>query len=226
MTAALGVVTIGQAPRDDVVPDLERLLGATVLQAGALDELDRAEIAALAPGGAAGGSGHLVSRLRDGTEVPLSHDRIIPLVHGALDRVRRAGAETALLLCTGTFPELDPPLPTVTADRLMISTVAALAAGRTLLVICPLPEQRSELEERWRHHAGEVHVAAASPYGRRDAVAAAAADLRAHAAGGSVLGVLDCVGYDLEHQRVASRAMRGPVIVPRVAIGQLLRQLI
>jgi protein AroM len=226
VSGKLGVVTIGQAPRDDVVPDLERLLGSTVLQAGALDELDRAAIAALAPDPSAGGSGNLVSRLRDGTEVPLRHDRIVPLVHEALERVRRAGAETALLLCTGTFPELDPPLPTVTADRLMISTVAALAAGRTLLVICPAPEQRAELAARWRQHADEVHVTAASPYGPRDAVAAAAADLRARADGRSVLGVLDCVGYDLAHQRAAGEAMRGPVIVPRVAIGQLLRQMI
>lgn len=51
----LGCVTIGQAPRVDVVPDLVPVLpGTEIIERGALDELDAAEIAALTPQGGAG----------------------------------------------------------------------------------------------------------------------------------------------------------------------------
>ncbi|WP_030105419.1 AroM family protein, partial [Actinoalloteichus caeruleus] len=47
----LGVVTIGQSPRVDLVPELLPRLGRVeVVERGALDDLGRAEIAALAPG--------------------------------------------------------------------------------------------------------------------------------------------------------------------------------
>ncbi len=47
----IGAITIGQAPRDDVVPEMEKRLGppVRVLQAGALDGLSRADITAFAP---------------------------------------------------------------------------------------------------------------------------------------------------------------------------------
>ena len=51
--ARIGMVTVGQAPRTDVVPDMATLLpDVEIVQAGALDGLDRAAIATLAPEGA------------------------------------------------------------------------------------------------------------------------------------------------------------------------------
>src|SRR5207249_542441 len=50
--ARIGMVTIGQAPRADVVPDMAALLpGVEIVEAGALDGLDRTAIASLAPDG-------------------------------------------------------------------------------------------------------------------------------------------------------------------------------
>ncbi len=48
----IGMVTVGQAPRADIVPDMAALLpDVDILEAGALDGLDRAAIARLAPEG-------------------------------------------------------------------------------------------------------------------------------------------------------------------------------
>ncbi|MGH3750343.1 MAG: AroM family protein, partial [Micromonosporaceae bacterium] len=48
--AVLGVVTIGQAPRDDLVPEMVPLLPpARIVEHGALDGMSAAQIADLAP---------------------------------------------------------------------------------------------------------------------------------------------------------------------------------
>ena len=51
MTLRVGTVTIGQAPRVDVTPDLMKILGPQVelVEAGALDGLGAEQIAAMAP---------------------------------------------------------------------------------------------------------------------------------------------------------------------------------
>ena len=65
MHTIIGMATIGQTPRIDVVPAMERILGPEVktIQAGALDGLTSHEISALAP---APGEQPIITRLRDG----------------------------------------------------------------------------------------------------------------------------------------------------------------
>ena len=65
MKIRVGIVTIGQAPREDVVPDMAELMGpgAEILEGGALDGLTREEIERLAP---EGDHEVLVTRLTDG----------------------------------------------------------------------------------------------------------------------------------------------------------------
>jgi protein AroM len=87
----LGIVAIGQAPREDMVPELRRWLGEVgVTERGALDHIGARAIADLAP--AAGGP-LLVSRMRDGTEVQLDAGRIHLLLCEAVEDVEARGAE-------------------------------------------------------------------------------------------------------------------------------------
>jgi protein AroM len=66
--ARLGLVTIGQTPRTDVVPEMAEVLGPgiEIVERGALDGLDIQAITALAPGP---GDEVLVTRLRGGAPV-------------------------------------------------------------------------------------------------------------------------------------------------------------
>ena len=76
MGRTVGLVTIGQSPRPDLIEEYERALpGARLVQAGALDGLSEAEILALAPGA---GDDVLVSRLRTGREVRLARRYLEP----------------------------------------------------------------------------------------------------------------------------------------------------
>src|ERR1051326_6692115 len=72
----LGTLTIGQAPRADVVPIIDRHIRPEVrrIHRGVLDGLSRAEIGARyrpEPGEA-----ELVTRLKDGSEISLSRRRM------------------------------------------------------------------------------------------------------------------------------------------------------
>ena len=108
--AAVGIVTIGQSPRTDVVPDMAALLpaGTPVIERGALDDAGPADLARLAP---VPGEEVLVSRMRDGTEVALAEARLLPLVQDAVDHVTGRGAAVVAVLCTGTLPRLRCPAP-------------------------------------------------------------------------------------------------------------------
>ena len=64
----VGLVTIGQSPRPDIVPDMAAIIGpgVDILEAGALDGLTRSDVDALKP---TGDDEILVTRLLDGTGV-------------------------------------------------------------------------------------------------------------------------------------------------------------
>src|SRR5262245_55169148 len=99
----LGTLTIGQAPRRDVTPILDRYVPAAVrrVHRGVLDGLARDEIDARyrpEPGEAA-----LITQLHDGSALLLSRRRMQDGVQQALGALEAAGCDVILLLCTGTF---------------------------------------------------------------------------------------------------------------------------
>jgi protein AroM len=99
----VGLVTIGQAPRPDLMEEYEHALAdVRFLQVGALDDLSDAEVLDLAPQGA---DDVLVSRLRSGIEVRLARRHLEPRLQRCLDRVAPE-ADLTILLCTGEFPAL------------------------------------------------------------------------------------------------------------------------
>lgn len=223
---ALGLVTIGQAPRTDLTPDVLPLLGPErIVEHGALDqdrfdgpEAERTR-AAVAP---EPGEAPLISRLRDGRSVLLGHRALAGRLRDAVARCERDGAGATLLLCTGNFPPLSSDLPLLYAEPLVQRGVRAVAGDDPVGVVCPLPEQLDDVRARWSALLpGTVRVAAADPYAAPEAaleqVAAAAREL---AAVGSRWLVLDCVGYT-ERLRAAAMAAGVPVLLARALAVRL-----
>src|SRR5437870_252822 len=98
----LGTLTIGQAPRLDVIPIIDRHVPAAVrrIHRGVLDGMTRRDIdARYRP---EPDEPVLVTRLQDGAEVVLSRRRMRDGVREALDRLEADGCDAILLLCTGT----------------------------------------------------------------------------------------------------------------------------
>jgi len=217
----LGLVTIGQSPRDDVMPHITPFLPRDVeLQhAGALDGLARQQILELAPGP---DDYVLHTRLRDGSAVTIGREPIVARVQACIDGLEGEGANPILLLCTGEFPELRGRGLLVEPDRLLLNVIRGLGARR-LGVMVPLAAQIGKLTGKWASLDAEVAFAAASPYADPAGVARAAEELAGHDLD---LVVMDCIGYSRAHKRSVSQATGRPVrlassIVARV-VGELL----
>jgi protein AroM len=223
--ALVGVVTIGQSPRTDVVPDIAAALpaGTRVIERGALDHAGPAELARLAP---ARGEDLLVSRLRDGTEVTLAEARLIPLLQDAVDDVTGRGAVVVAALCTGTLAGIRCSRPLLMPGPLVRSVVAAAAPeGRIarLGVVVPASDQVEPVRADWSAAASDVLVLAASPYGPLAGLAQAADAL---AAWDPDLVVLDCLGFDGPMKRLVACAVGVPVVLPRTVLAGALAALL
>jgi protein AroM len=224
----LGTLTIGQAPRPDVVPIIDRHVSAEIrrLHRGVLDGLTHAEIAArYRP---QGGEPELVTRLQDGMEVVLSRRRIKDGVQAALAALEAEGCDAILLLCTGTFDGLACDKAwLVEPDHIIPAMAAGLVERRQLGVIVPIASQIGSESGKWRVLRRPPIFAAASPYGRppgntADALVDAGKQLKAQ---GADAILLDCIGF-AERHRQALLPLDLPVILSNAvaakAVGELL----
>ncbi|MNW26863.1 hypothetical protein D3C74_36450 [compost metagenome] len=217
----LGMITIGQSPRTDVAPIIEKYLEgrAELVQCGVLDELTPAQIAELAP---EPGEYVLTSRLRDGSAAVVSRERIRPILEQKIRELEDRGILNILLLCTGSFPGLRVDRAhLIEPDRIIPPAVEALADGRRLGLIGPLPEQAGQLEQKFTSTPPPL-FAAASPYASGEAEFRQAAQLLK---GQAKLILLDCMGYDERHRQWVSEAAEGvPVMLSNALMGKLVSE--
>ncbi len=227
MPRTVGLVTIGQSPRADLVSEYERALpGVTITQAGALDDLTEAEILPLAP---VAGDEVLVSRLRTGREVRLARRHLEPRLQSCLDLLGR-DADLTILLCTGEFPAVHPRGMVLIPHRILHHVVAAVVDGLRsggrpdvrLGVLIPDAAQQPSAESRWRG-LGRVIAAAASPYRGMEALEAAGRTLRDAGAG---IVVMDCIGYTRPMRETIARIAGAPTILANAAVAMIAREVL
>lgn len=217
----LGLVTIGQAPRTDLIPDVLPLLSEVdFAEYGALDPLgdapDETVLAALAP---KAGEFPLTSRLRSGAAVVMGQPSVDALLIDALRRAESDDVTAILLLCTGSFDYLSSTKPLLTAEELVHRRVAELAKNQQLGVLCPLDSQLDEWRQQWLTLVPAVHIAAADPYVDSDDVIAKAAKTLADQ--GSSILVMDCIGYSERMRIIAEHASGVPTILSRTLATRL-----
>ena len=212
----IGAVTIGQSPRDDILPEIVELLpyGTQIIEQGALDTIAPGDLSLLAP---AEDDDALVTRLRNGEEVRVAEARLRPLLQGAVDDVCERGADLVAILCTGVIPGVRCPARVLLAGPIVRSLASAMTGTTArLAVIVPACDQLEAAREEWGSVASRPQVMAASPYGAPDEIVAAARTL---AGWHPDLVVLDCLGFDRAAQRLVRDSVRAPVLLPRIALA-------
>jgi protein AroM len=219
----LGTLTIGQAPRPDVVPIIDRHVPAAVrrVHCGVLDGLSHAEIAARY--GAETGEPALVTRLRDGSVVELSRHRMRDGVQRSLGALEADGCDVILLLCTGTFDRLACERAwLVEPDHIIPAMVAGLIEHRQLGIIVPIAGQIESEAGKWRALAPPPIFATASPYtSPPEAVGDAGATLKSR---GAEAILLDCIGFTERH-RTALAGLGLPVILSNAVVAKAVGEL-
>lgn len=222
----IGMATIGHAPRDDVVPGMRPYLPAdiAIVERGALDGLSHAETR---PYWAAPGEVGIVTRLRDGSSVLLSHAKILPAMQAAVDRlVLEDGAELVVILCGANWSAVRCEKLVVNPGTLFPAVIGSLAAGRRLGIIKPDAGQVSRERERYAAMGIEATVTAASPYAgpaRLELARAAAEELRAAEC---ELVWMTCVGMDAAMRDVVAAVTGVPVILAHALLARIVSELL
>jgi protein AroM len=219
----LGTLTIGQAPRPDIVPILDRYVPRSVrrIHCGVLDGLSRAEIDA--GYGARPGEPILITRLSDGSAVRLSGPKVERGAQEKLGLLEERGCDVILMLCTGAFHALQCRRSwLVEPDRIIPPTVAGLLQHRLLGIIVPVREQIKSESGKWSSLMRPPIFASASPYtDELDAVARTGAELVER---GAEALLLDCIGFTERHR--SALAQTGlPVILSNTVVAKAIGEL-
>jgi protein AroM len=218
----MGAITIGQSPRNDLIPEMAPFLGEMVdiVERGLLDGLSTRELQAMRP---EPGEAVLVSRLRDGTQVSFSAARAREALPATIAELEDLGCYLIVLLCTGEFSGLSFRIPLVLPQRVLFHTVSALARTLHLGVIVPSALQVSQAAARWGPAAARVTAVWGSPYGEVREVEAAAREL---AAAGVDIAVLDCMGHDSRHRALVQGVTGRPVLLARTLVARVVGELL
>lgn len=217
----IGAVTVGQAPRPDIAPDVEAIFGAQLRleQAGALDDVT--DFAAIEPDE---GDFTLVSLLRDGRSVLFAERKILPNLQRAINRLEDKGASAIMVWCTGEFPDcITANVPLIYPNRLLAGMVHTLRPKR-LAVIMPDASQLDEARTRWTGLVDAVDMHATSPYGdgAEESLARTAARI---AEDGADLVILDCMGFSPADKAHVEGICRCPVLLPRTLTARVAREI-
>jgi protein AroM len=221
----IGMATIGQSPRDDLVPYMQQVFTkpVEVIQKGACDDLSASEIAALGP---LPGEVGIVSRLRDGSETMLSHTKVLPRMQAAVEDLVADGAQFLVILCGADWSALKSSRLIVNPGKLFPSIISALARGRRLGIIKPSAGQVEKEREKYAQLGIEAVVTAASPYGgeaRLEAVREAAHFLRSRDVD---LVWMTCVGMDIAMRIEVEKIVDRPIVFARTILSKVIDELI
>lgn len=215
----IAFVTIGQAPRVDLTPEILERIGSEIdaIEFGALDDLNAAEVAAMAPHP---GEASLCTRMRDGSEVVIGKQQTRDRLQTLFDRLDKEKFDAITLLCTGYFEHLGSKTLLIESQRVVDATVDALSLGcQNLGVILPLERQVKEFHVKTD---GERKVTAThySPYSG-DRLETAARDVA-----DCDLIVMHCMGYSEAMRGRAAAVTQKPVLLARRIVAGAVQQII
>lgn len=219
----VGMITIGQSPRVDIIPEMKRVLGQQieVIEAGALDGLTWDEVKKFSP---RRGDYILCTRMSDGREVTIARRWVIPRIQKCIKELSEKGAEVLLFLCTGRFPEFSSKKLFIESQKIMDQCLSALRGKNIRMgMLVPLTSQIEQVRKSYLEKGGRIFFQAASPYGPEDELARAIerfrnADLQ--------LIVMHCMGYTLSMKKKMMEGTGRPVLLARTLVARVLRELI
>lgn len=222
MAIKIGFVTIGQSPRDDIVPEIAQILGPgiTILERGALDGLVKAEIDRLQPE-----KGHfpLITRLRDGSAAVVEKKKVMPLLRKQIRQLADLDLRLIALLCTDEFPRLEPQANLLQPSKLLFHSVLSFLEKGKLGVCVPLEDQIEAARRKWKKTGMQIAVGALNPYLESPKHDQAVEKMRSQKVD---LVVLDCMGYSKKTKERIRRLLERPVLLPRSILARAIQEFI
>ena len=223
MNKKIGIITIGQSPRTDVVPEMTVFFGegVEVLERGALDGLSLEQVRSYAP---QAGMVHLCTRMRDGHEVVVAKEKLLPKIQEAVDDLNREQVTLILLLCVGEFPQFRSACLVVEPQKIVDHCIEGLiGASHRLGIVIPIAEQEDWVRDTFSSLTDSITVAVASPYAGLNDLPAAAEILNEAVCD---LIVMYCMGFNRQLTRPIRDITAKPVIVSSAIVARTIGELL
>ena len=218
----IGMLTIGQSPRDDIIPPLKEILGPVheILEAGALDDVTREEIEGIVfrPDDYL-----LVSRLRDGTEIKIHKRLILPHLQKRIHELEEKGATLTVIMCTGKFPPFQSQGLVVTPQEILRGVLEASLKNGKLAVVYPAEEQTHKGEDDFGRDGVTIYADHLSPYEGKEDLEQLAERLKEQ---DPSLIFLNCFGYSSNVKKTVAERTGKPVIHSNVVVARVLKELV
>ena len=228
MTNALrpvvGLVTIGQSPRPDIVPDMAAIIGpgVDIREAGALD--------GLTPRGRRRAEAD--RRRRDPRHPPARRHRRLrrqaedrpAWSKSASPRLEREGAQLTALLCTGAFPPLRATRSLIQPQPVLFGTLRGMSWPGRLGVVTPSVPHVPQTEARWRGDGFDPVVVPLSPYEEEDPAALRRAGGALRSAGVGLV-VMDCMGFRRKTRDEMRDLTGAPVLLANFLVARVIAEL-
>ncbi len=217
----VGMLTVGQAPRTDVIPDLDsiRKLGFTFIECGVLDKFSYDEV--LEKFSPEAGNKVLITRMGDGRQVTICWEKIYYLIQECITYLESENCEAIVFLSTGDFPEFEHTIPIIEPGDLLRSITSELVANGPIGVIVADQGQIEHIKQKWSSKNIKTVLVVASPYTGVGLEKAAQALLKAKVK----LIFLDGIGYTLKMKQKVREITGLPVLSPRTMIARILEEM-
>jgi len=217
----IGMLTIGQSPRDDILPPLKEILGEgfEIVEAGALDDLTLEEVEGIEfrPDDYL-----LVSRMRDGTEVRIHKRLVLPLLQERIRGLEEEGVRITVIMCTGRFPQFESKGLIVTPQEILKGVLKATLKKGKLAVVYPAKEQTPSAEREYGREGITIYADHLSPYEGESGLEHLAERL---SEADPDLILLNCFGFSSKVKEVVVEKTGKPAIQSNALVARVLKEL-
>jgi protein AroM len=216
----IGLLTIGQSPREDILPELIPLLSPhiEIVETGLLDDLSLEEIVNLKPETT---ETLLVTRLKDGSIVHLSEEKICKLLPGAIHlMITETNVKAVGILCTHNFPKTNFSCPIIYPFDYLKFLVNSVLEVRSLGVVVPSNDQIEMAKNRWETE--KIVVEAKSPYNESKSLRRIVQRFTQEKVEAIIL---DCIGYRITDKLEMQNLIPIPILLPRIILVFAINQL-
>jgi protein AroM len=216
----IGMLTIGQSPRDDLIPSLMEILGEDyeIIEAGALDDLtiDDVNNIDLNPE-------HfiLVSRMRNGKEIKITKKFVVPRIQKQLEKIEEQGVRITVVMCTGKFPQFKSEGLVITPSEILKGVIEGSLKEGKLAVVYPIKEQISYVNRDFSRPGIDLYADAVSPYEPEDVQGLL---IRLQKEKPDLI-FLNCFGFPIELKKKVMEVTGKPTIHSSSVIARVIKEL-
>ena len=215
----IGLIVLGHSPREDheavynlIAPEVPKKL------VGALDSLSVQQARGLED---KKGESPLVCLLSDGSTVEIPLPTLFPYLRTKVEYLAANGADLAVILCCGGFPQFDCSIPVLLPGMIVPSVVSCLYPNKKIGLVVPNKAQEDAAQTHWKKMGVETVSAVVSPYEGKGFEEAGlyfksmACDLVA----------IDCMGFSEEHRARLHVLCDCPVLVPKTLVARVAQEI-